>query len=154
MLERCDSSASIASKDYTLMLRDMASLTRAEASESLADPFGYGFSDSGIYTLIDGREMDMGVDWNEPLDVRARAVRRALRRRLGVAVFERYWCLTLIETQHSGALKMTDISGRVPEAASSGDHHPSAWCIHVEGLCTCAKKIKSVCRPPYTCPQS
>ena len=71
------------------MLRDMASLTRGKASETLADPFGYGFSDSGIYTLIDGREVDVGVDWNEPLDVRARAVRRALRRRLGPAVFER-----------------------------------------------------------------
>lgn len=71
------------------MLRDMASLTRGEASKGLTDPFGYGFSDSGIYTLIDGREIDVGVDWNEPLDVRARAVRRALRRKLGVAVFER-----------------------------------------------------------------
>lgn len=74
------------------MLRDMASLTRGETTGGLADPFGYGFSDSGIYTLIDGREIDMGVDWNEPLDVRARAVRRALRRRLGAAVFERYEC--------------------------------------------------------------
>lgn len=72
------------------MLRDMASLTRDCANASLSDPLGYGFSDSGVYTLLDGREIDVGVDWNEALDVRARAVRRALRRRLGATLFERF----------------------------------------------------------------
>ena len=43
----------------------------------------------GIYTLVDGREVDIGVDWDEPLDVRARAVRRALKRKLGSDHFER-----------------------------------------------------------------
>ena len=43
----------------------------------------------GIYTLVDGREVDVGVDWDEPLDVRTRAVRRALKRKLGVEHFER-----------------------------------------------------------------
>lgn len=89
MLERCDSTASVGSKEYTLMLRDMASLSRGEPSQGLADAFGYGFSDSGVYTLVDGREIDIGVDWDEPLDVRARAVRRALRRRLGGEVLDR-----------------------------------------------------------------
>jgi len=98
-LDRCDSSASVASREYTLMLREMATLggelpegdTLASdgAGESLADPFGYGFSDSGIYTLVDGREIDVGVDWDEPLDVRARAVRRVLKRKLGVDHFNR-----------------------------------------------------------------
>ena len=67
-LDRCDSSASVASRDYTLMLRDMATLTASRlsrpsqgesaasegtggvacaAGESVADPFGYGFSNSG-----------------------------------------------------------------------------------------------------------
>lgn len=44
---------------------------------------------AGIYTLVDGREVDVGVDWDEPLDVRARAVRRALRRKLGMDHFDR-----------------------------------------------------------------
>lgn len=70
------------------MLRDMATLSTGSTSTDLADPFGYGFSDSGIYTLADGREVDIGVDWDEPLDVRARAVRRALRRKLGAGVFD------------------------------------------------------------------
>lgn len=89
VLDRCYSATSAASRDYTLMLRDMASLTRGDSSEGLTDPFGYGFSDSGIYTLIDGREIDVGVDWDEPLDVRARAVRRVLKRKIGSAIFER-----------------------------------------------------------------
>jgi len=61
-LDRCDSSASVASREYTMMLRDMATLrggrdseggsstfegTGEGAGEALADPFGYGFSDSG-----------------------------------------------------------------------------------------------------------
>ena len=105
-LARCDSAASIASKEYTLMLRDMASLTRGEVGTALADPFGYGFSDSGIYTLIDGREIDVGVDWNEPLDVRARAVRRALRRKLGAAVFERQ---VLCESQPATVMQVASL---------------------------------------------
>ena len=50
---------------------------------------GHGFSATGVFALADGREVDIGVDWSEPLDVKARAIRRALNRRLGPAIFDR-----------------------------------------------------------------
>ena len=53
------------------------------------DPLSEGFSDSGIYMLPNRDEMDMGVDWDEPLEVRTRAVRRALKRRLGPEFLQR-----------------------------------------------------------------
>ena len=59
------------------------------AQQSALDPLSDGFSASGTYRLADGRELDMGVDWNESLPVRIRAVRRALKRRLGPELVER-----------------------------------------------------------------
>ena len=66
-----------------------AAFLNAAAQQSALDPLSDGFSASGIYRLADGRELDMGVDWNESLPVRTRAVRRALKRRLGPGLVER-----------------------------------------------------------------
>lgn len=93
-LARMDSIASVGSRDYALMIEDMASLSLEPLEEGtgpdILDYLGRGFSSSGTFTLADGREVDIGVDWSEPLDVKARAIRRALKRKLGPSVFTRY----------------------------------------------------------------
>lgn len=57
--------------------------------EAHVDPLSDGFTDSGTYILPNNQELDMGVDWDEPLEVRTRAVKRALKRRLGSEFLDR-----------------------------------------------------------------
>ena len=64
--------------------------TEQNTERPIDDPLCDGFSASGIYRLPNDQELDMGVDWDEPLDVRTRAVRRALKRKLGPSVLDRY----------------------------------------------------------------